>query len=533
VASAGGSGEGGAGGGDNERDDDLARLAALDAKAGEGGGADLQRRQRRLGRMLVRERVDALLDPGSFVEIGRLSRVSRHFAASAAPTDVHGDGVVAGTGTIDGRPVAVFAHDATVLRGALGVGGARKIVRVMELAAAQRMPILALHDSDGVRVNEGPEGLAGFSEVLGATARFSGWVPQIGVVLGLCVGGAAYSSALEDVVIANEEGGYLFVTGSKVTQVMTGQEATIDEIGGVPMHAQKTGLVQLRFDDEKKCIDAARRVLSYLPQCALEAPPVIPTDDPADRDTSLVLDVIPESDKRPYDVRRIVSLVMDEGSFLELQPEFARSLVVGFARIEGRPIGVVASQPMVNAGCLDIDASRKGARFIQLCSAFGLPVVTFADVPGFLPGKRQEQGGLLLHGAKLIAAYGQCRTPLVSLVVRKSYGGGNVLAWPADVRLAYPFARVQPMGADAAKAVARHRTFAAGDAPPSDADIERELEESFGEGWDKMERAAEAGFVDAVIHPKDTRRELAKILRTLTPRPDRRIPPRFHPNVPM
>jgi acetyl-CoA carboxylase carboxyltransferase component len=510
----------------DEDHSDLARLAELEAEAERGGGDKLQRRQHRLGRLLARERIDALLDAESFTEIGKLTQVSKGGDGEAGAL---GDGVICGFGRIDGRRVAVYAHDATVLRGALSVGGARKIVRLMDVARRQRLPIVAIHDSDGVRVDEGPEALAGFAEILGRTANLSGWVPQIGVVLGLCVGGAAYSSALMDVIIGHDETGFLFVTGSKVTKIVTGQDAPIEEIGGVSMHATTTGLVQLRAGDERACIEHARKVLAYLPSCAADAPPVSEATDPVDRATPEVSQIVPTDERKGYDVKKLVHAVVDEGTFVELSPEYARSLVVGLCRFGGRAVGVVASQPSHNAGCLDVDSSRKGARFIQLCSAFGLPIVTFCDVPGFLPGKRQEQGGLLLHGAKLIAAYAACRSPLVSLIVRKSYGGGNVLAYPADLRLAFPFARVQPMGTAAAQAVASHRTFGGGEG----ADAADQVEARFGEGFDAMERAAQAGFVDRIIRPEDTRRELAGALALLAERPDRDLPPRHHPNVPL
>jgi propionyl-CoA carboxylase beta chain len=501
---------------------DLDRFAELEDRAGEGGGAQLQRRQKRLGRMLARERIAALVDEGSFQELGKLRR--------SDPEDpALGDGVVTGVGNIAGRPVAVYAHDATVLRGALGIGGARKIVRLLEHARRQRMPVVAIHDSDGVRVNEGPEAIAGFAEVLGRTAELSGWVPQVGVVLGLCVGGAAYSSALQDVVIGQRETGFLFVTGSKVAKITTGQDAPIEDIGGVEMHARTTGLVHLAADGELECLAHARAVLGYFPRSAAELVADLPCTDAADRETPAIAGVLPDSDRKGYDMRRILTEVVDAGSFLELQAAYAPSLVVGLARLAGRAIGIVASQPSYNAGCLDVDSSRKGARFVQLCSAYGLPVITFCDVPGFLPGKRQEQGGLLLHGAKLIAAYAACRTPRVSLIVRKSYGGGNVLAYPADVRLAYPFARVQPMGMDAARAVASHRTFGADDG----SDPEDELRRRLGDRYDAMERAAEAGVVDAVIHPARTRIELVRALESLDRLPMRDLPPRAHPNIPM
>ncbi len=507
---------------------DFKALDALEAQAGSGGGEALQRRQKRLGRLLVRERVEALLDPGSFTELGALRRGQAAPGKDKPATDTPGDGVVCALGRIQDRPVAVYGHDATVLRGALGSAGAAKIVRLLQLAADQGIPVVALHDSDGVRVGEGPAALAGFAELLGATARLSGWVPQVGVVLGLCVGGAAYSSALQDVIVGHGEQGFAFVTGAKVTGVVTGEEDPIEELGGVPMHATKTGLVHLRSDDERECLAQARRVLSYLPDNADQPPPSLEIDDPVDRGNEKLLKLLPETDRRAYDMRRLIKVVFDRGSFLELSPEYARSLLTGFARLGGRAVGLVASQPLVDAGCLDTDSSRKGARFIQLCNAFGLPVITLADVPGFRPGIQQEQGGLLLHGAKLIAAYAACTVPLISLIVRKSYGGGNVLAWPGDVRLAYPLARVQPMGTEAALAVASHSTF--GEVDPERLEAFRE---EFVQAYDAPLLAAEAGFVDRVIRPEQTRLELHRTLSSLTNRPRRNMPPRRAINTPL
>ena len=510
-----------------EGHDDLARLAELEARARQGGGEHLQRRQRRLGRLLVRERIEVLLDAGSFSELGGLisGRAGRD---GAAATDAPGDGVVCGTGRINGRAVAVYGHDATVLRGALGTEGARKIVRVLDLAQAQGVPVVALHDSDGVRVNEGPAALAGFAEVLGRTARLSGWVPQVGVVLGLCVGGAAYSSALQDLIIGHSEQGFAFVTGAKVTSVVTGQHDAIEELGGVAMHGRTTGLVHLERDDERRCLELVAQALAYLPQSAAGSPPEGSQEDPPERETPKLLKLIPESSRRAYDMRRLIRAVFDADSFLELQANYARSLVVGFARLHGRCVGVVASQPMVDAGCLDVHSSRKGARLIQLCNAFGLPVITLADVPGFRPGLDQEQGGLLLHGAKLIAAYAACTVPLISLIVRKSYGGGNVLAWPGDVRLCYPLARVQPMGTDAALAVATHSTF--GEVPSEELEA---FKQEFAERHDRPLLAAQEGYVDRVIRPEQTRAELTRALSTLAHSPLRDLPPRKLPNTPL
>ncbi|MEQ8277580.1 MAG: carboxyl transferase domain-containing protein [Deltaproteobacteria bacterium] len=432
-----------------------------------------ERRHKRLGRLLVRERIERLFDAESFVEVG-------------ARRDGE-DGVIAGFGRIDGRTVAAYAHDPMVQRGALGVSGGQKILRLLELAERRRTPVVTLFDSDGVRIEEGPAAMEAFAQVLAATARLSGLVPQVGVVLGLCVGGAAYGSALQDVVVGHEDGGYCFVTGPRVTQIVTGREVAIDALGGVPMHATTTGLVHVTADDEASSIDAARALLAYLPANA------VANDDPLDRVTRGIAAALPTSERKPYDVHPIVEEIVDRGSFLELQGAYAKNLVVGLARLGGRSIGILASQPLHRAGVLDCEASRKGARLVQLCSAFGLPILTLVDVPGFLPGVDQEQGGLLLHGAKLIYAYARCRTPLVSLVIRKVYGGGSVLALPGQLRLAYPSTRFEAMGGAAARAVR-------GEVHP--------LYEAAG-------GAAAAGVLDKTIHPDATRPELARAFAVL------------------
>ena len=340
--------------------EDVLALRELERAAVCGGGQARQRRQQRLGRMLARDRIAALVDSDSFVEHGMLVRGTGGAAAREKPA--WGDGVVTGLGRVGGRPVAIYAHDATVLRGALGSAGAQKIVSILGLAREHGIPVVAIHDSDGVRVGEGAPALAGFARVLGETARLSGWVPQIGVVLGLCVGGSAYSSALHDVVIGCSGQGFLFVTGAKVTQVVTREQTPIDELGGVEMHAARTGLVHLRHESEAECLGLARSVLSYLPQNARQAPPQASPDDPVDRPTNALEKLIPEDPRWAYDMRRVVTEIFDRDSVLELQPGYAGSIIVALARLGGRAVGVVASQPMVNAGALDCDSSRKAAR---------------------------------------------------------------------------------------------------------------------------------------------------------------------------
>ena len=507
---------------------DFVRFRELEARAKVAGGERRQHRQRRLGRQLARDRVALLVDEGSWQEIGRFVSSHSDRSLSRAPLDVPGDGVITGIGSINGRTVAIYAFDVTVLRGSLGIAGGRKIERLLELALERNLPVIALHDSDGVRVDEGPEALATYGRVLGYHARLSGAVVQIALVFGLSVGGAAYSTALVDIVIGVSDQGYLFVTGAKVTKLVTNQDVSIEELGAVSMHAKKTGLVHLCADNEEGAIELAKRSLSYFDSDEAEISRIASSRRETQKEEDdVIMSVLPDSDRKGYDVRKVLRAVVDEDSLLELQSEFARSIVVAFARLDGRSIGLVASQPSHNAGCLDIDASRKAARFVQLCSAFGLPTITFCDVPGFLPGAHQEQNGLLLHGAKLISAYANSRSLLISVILRKSYGGGNVLAFPADLRFAYPLARVQAMGPAAAQVVTQHSSY--GSEQKGD---DEKLRSTFGQRYDAMERAAEVGFVDVIIHPRETRSALARAIKTLHAMPARRIPARRHSNPP-
>ncbi len=488
---------------------DLARLKELEEESARAGGPGIQRRQKRLGKLLVRERVARLCDHGSFTELGRF--FSRPRGVAPGDDQVWGDGVVTGTGRIDGRRVVIYAHDPTVYRGSVGLAGAQKVLRALRLAEERQLPVVGLLDSDGARVSAGSDVVPTVAELLTQVARLSGRVPHITVVLGFCGGATAYTAALSDLVVAHETHGYLFVTGAKVTQVVTGQSPTLRDLGGVAMHAGETGLVHVNLDSEEACLEAARKAVGYLsPSSSVPGEPQ--ASDPehsADRPTDEILEILPDSPRKGYDIRRIIGTVFDQGTFLELQEAYGTGLVVGLAELARRPVGIVASQPLSYAGSLDSDSSRKGARLVQMCGAYGLPVVTLADVPGFRPGVKEEQEGLLLHGAKLISAYANCPSPVVTLILRKSYGGGNVLAAAGQIKLAYPFARIQPMGAEAALQVVSHRTFG----EPSEEEME-EVKAHY-RALDQVHVAAEAGAVDRVIHPSDTRRELIEALTTL------------------
>jgi acetyl-CoA carboxylase carboxyltransferase component len=492
-----------AGSSSEEREALLAAWRDAETRADAGGGTARQERQRKLGRLTARERLAALFDGAHVDELDR-HVVQRGRGAERTP----GDGVITAVGMVDGRPVAAFAHDVTVRRGALGVDGARKVVRLLQLAMQAGMPVVGLHDSDGVRVDEGPEAIHGYGEIIEATVAASGLVPQLSVVCGLCVGAAAYAAALTDTVIMVEPWAFMFITGSKVTRAVTGEDTPVEDLGGAAMHAAVSGAAQLLAVDDATAVATARRVLAYLPQGHGSPLPVRPAQDAADRPTPQLWDLIPTSRRKPYDMAPVVRTVMDEGSVLGWSDAYAKHLLCALARLDGVPVGVVASNPKHRGGALDIESSRKGARFVQLCAAFGLPIITLADVPGYVPGKTQEQGGILLHGARLLHAYAAAGVPRVSVVLGKSYGGASVLAYTGDVVLALPHARYDVVGPDAAANIMDH-----GDNLTPEERAARRA--TFLAERDRAHASAEAGLVDRVVLPENLRAELVRTLRPL------------------
>jgi propionyl-CoA carboxylase beta chain len=485
----------------------LAELARREARADEGGGTARLARQHRLGRLGARERIALLVDDGTFVELGRHA-LHRHEASSEllAANRHPGDGVVCGLGRVDGREVAIYAHDPSVLRGALGITGAQKIVRLMDLAGSRGLPVLTLADSEGARIDEGTDAIEAYGAVIKRTVQLRGKVPQLTLVCGLCVGAAAYAAALTDWVAMVPGHGFLCITGAKVTRVVTGEDVDLADLGGAEMHATTTGACHAIAPDERQGIAWMKQVLSYLAPRADAA-------DPVSRPVPEVGTLVPTAPRRAYDMRKVVAAVFDAGSSLELSPKYAPNLLTVLARLGGRAVAVVASQPMVLGGCLDVDASKKGAHFVAWASRMRIPVVTLVDVPGYLPGKKQEQAGILPSGATLLEAYGNATVPLLCLVVRKSFGGASVLSFAADVRLALPTARIAPMGADAAVDVTVGPVL--DDATPE----EREAREKRRTQWlaqhDHAWAAAESGYVDQVIAPADARRVLATTLERL------------------
>jgi propionyl-CoA carboxylase beta chain len=488
-------------------DDLLTELESRESRADQGGGPARVARQKKLGRGTARERIGALIDSGSFVELGR--HALHRNPGSDGPLGAHrhpGDGIVAGLARIDGRPVAVWTHDPTVLRGAVGLAGARKVCRLMDLALERGLPIVTIADSDGARVEEGLDAIEGNGELMRRIIRMKGRIPQITLVAGLCAGAAAYAAALTDWVAMVEGQSYLFITGAKITKVVTGEDVSIDDLGGPAMHVTRTGQCHSIVATEAEGVLWVKRLLGYLSRDT-------PRTDPVDRGVPELEALVPVAERRGYDMHKVVAALFDRGSLLELSPLFAKNLLTYVARLGGRTVAVVASQPMVLGGCLDIDSSRKGAHFVSWASERQIPIVTLVDVPGYLPGSKQEQGGALAHGATLLAAYGNARVPLVCLVLRKSYGGATVLSFAADIRLALPTARIAPVGAEAALEIAL------GHEPPDAREDVRATHAAKREAWlaehDHAWAPAEAGYVDQVVRPRDARRALAAAVRSL------------------
>jgi acetyl-CoA carboxylase carboxyltransferase component len=483
----------------------LAREAeAREKRVEEGGGTARIARQRRLGRMTARQRIGRLVDAGTFVELGRhVTHRHAHASEQLAANRHPGDGVIAGFGEIGGRRVALYAHDPTILRGALGHAASRKVCHLLDLALERRIPVVTLADSDGVRVEEGIDGIEAYGEILRRTVRLRRTVPQVTVVFGLCVGAAAYAAALNDFVGMVAEQSYLFITGPKVTKVVTGEDVELAELGGAKMHATRTGQCHAILADDGSAIEWVKTLLAFLE-------PTLPSRDAVERRVLELESIVPLAERRAYDMRKVVRAIFDESSLLELSPSFAPNLLTVLARLGGRRVAVVASQPMVHAGCLDIDASRKGAAFVTWASDNGVPVVTLVDTPGYLPGRKQEEGGILPHGATLIDAYGSAKVPLVCLVVRKSFGGASVLSFAADVRLGLPTARIGSMGVDATLEVVLGPEL---DGMGDEAKRAREAKRA---EWiaanDHAWAAAEAGYLDRVIMPADARAELSRTL---------------------
>jgi propionyl-CoA carboxylase beta chain len=510
----------------------LQLLEALDREALAGGGAERIAKQHAAGKLTARERIELLLDPESFVEIDRFV-THRTTDFDMADKKIPGDGVVTGHGRVDGRKVFVFAQDFTVFGGSLGAAHASKIVKVMDLALQVGAPIVGLNDSGGARIQEGVESLAGYAEIFLRNTLASGVVPQLSAVMGPCAGGAVYSPALTDLVFMVDQTSYMFITGPDVIRAVTHETVTKQELGGAAPHAEKSGVCHFVAPDDAACVAAIRQVLGYLPSNNAEDPPLGPTNDPSDRDVPELDDMVPVESNKPYDMTRLIAATVDDGRLLQVHERFARNMVTGFARIGGRAVGIVANQPAVLAGVLDIDASIKAARFVRLCDAFNLPIVTWVDVPGFLPGVEQEHRGIIAHGAKLLYAFCEATVPKLTVITRKAYGGAyDVLSSKhirADMNFAFPSAEIAVMGPDAAVNIVYRQAIA--EAPDPEA-ARRAFAQEYREKFANPYKAAELGFIDEVIRPRSLRRRLVQSLDLLA---DKRqsLPVKKHGNIPL
>jgi len=507
-------------------------LDALERRAELGGGPERLKRQHAAGKLTARERMDLLFDPGTFEELDKLvTHRCRDFGMG--DQIVPGDGVVAGHGLVDGRQVFAFAQDFTVFGGSLSETNAAKIVKIMDLAMKLGSPIVGLNDSGGARIQEGVVSLAGYADIFLRNTLASGVVPQISAIMGPCAGGAVYSPAITDFTLMVKNTSYMFVTGPDVLKTVTHEEVSKEELGGAMTHNATSGVAHFAVEDDRECLALVRELLSYLPSNNLEDAPRLQTSDPADREDAELDRLVPAAPNQPYDMLDVIHAVADEGHFLEVHEHYARNLIVGFARLDGRSVGIVANQPAVLAGTLDINASVKGARFVRCCDAFNIPLVTFEDVPGFLPGTVQEYGGIIKHGAKLLFAFAEATVPKVTVITRKAYGGAYCVMSSkhlrTDFNYAWPTAELAVMGPEGAVNILYKREL---DLAADPAAARAEKVEEFREKLANPYIAASRGYLDEIIRPRETRRKLISALRNLDGKRDSN-PPKKHGNIPL
>jgi propionyl-CoA carboxylase beta chain len=497
-----------------------------------GGGEERRERQHQAGKLSARERIDLLLDEGTFEELDKLVRHrSRDFGMDEQVID--GDGFVTGYGRIDGRLVYVFAQDFTVFGGSLSEANAQKICKVMDLALKNGAPIIGLNDSGGARIQEGVLSLGGYADIFLRNTLASGVVPQISAIMGPCAGGAVYSPAITDFVFMVDQTSYMFVTGPDVIKTVTHEDVTKEKLGGPVTHNTISGVGHFIAADDAECLRMIRELLSYLPQNNHDDPPPFPPQDPPEREDPALDAIVPAESNVPYDIKDVIHRVVDDGAFLEVHEHFAKNIVVGFARMEGRTVGIVANQPAFLAGCLDINSSVKGARFVRFCDAFHIPILTFEDVPGFLPGTDQEFGGIIRHGAKLLYAYAEATVPKITVITRKAYGGAYCVMGSkhlrTDINFAWPSAEIAVMGPEGAVNIVYRRELAAAEDEEA---VRREKVAEFRERFANPFIAAERGFVDDIIEPRQTRPKVIRALRMLENKVDT-MPRKKHGNIPL
>src|SRR5882724_11750455 len=510
----------------------LEELARRNREAELGGGADRIKKQHEAGKLTARERIEALLDPGTFVEVDKF-KTHRCTDFGMAERKILGDGVVTGYGKIDGRLIYVFSQDFTVFGGSLSGAFAEKVCKIMDLAMRVGAPVIGLNDSGGARIQEGVVSLAGYGDIFTRNVLASGVIPQISANLGPCAGGAVYSPAITDFIFMVEKTSYMFITGPEVIKTVTHEEVTKEELGGAHTHNSKSGVAHFAAHDDKECMRMIRELFSFIPSNNLEDPPFVATDDPVDRRDEALDTLIPANPNKPYDMKELISAVVDENYFFEVQREYAENIIIGFARLGGRSVGIVANQPQVLAGCLDINASIKAARFVRFCDCFNVPIVTFVDVPGFLPGTSQEFGGIITHGAKLLYAFCEATVPKVTVITRKAYGGAyDVMSSKhlrSDISYAYPGAEIAVMGPDGAVNIIFNDQIKKSKTPDQErTKLVDEYRRTFANPW----KVAELGYIDDIIMPEDTRPRLIQALEMLQNKREKN-PPKKHGNIPL
>ena len=510
----------------------IAELKKRDQLAQEGGGAQRRERQHKEGKMSARERVEFLLDEGTFEETDKLVTHRCH-NFGMEKQKFYGDGFITGYGRVEGRLVFVFAQDFTVFGGSLSEANAGKIVKVMDLAAKMGAPVIGLNDSGGARIQEGVMSLAGYADIFLRNTLYSGVVPQISAIMGPCAGGAVYSPAITDFILMVDQTSYMFITGPDVIKTVTHEEVTKDQLGGARTHNETSGVAHFMCRDDAECLSMVRELFSFVPSNNLEDPPRKACTDPIDRLDEKLDTVIPDQSNVPYDMKDVIHTVVDDSYFFEVHEHYAKNIVVGFARFNGKPVGIVANQPAMLAGTLDINASVKGARFVRFCDCFNIPLVTFEDVPGFLPGTQQEYGGIIKHGAKLLYAFAEATVPKVTVITRKAYGGAYcVMASKhirADVNYAWPSAEIAVMGPEGAVDIVYKREL---DGAENREAVRQQKIEEFRDRLANPYVAADRGFVDAVIQPRETRKKLIQALEMLETKRDKN-PPKKHGNIPL
>jgi propionyl-CoA carboxylase beta subunit len=512
--------------------DRINELRRRHANAEAGGGAERRERQHKEGKLSARERIDLLLDEGSFEELDKLVRHrSRDFGMDEQIVD--GDGFVTGYGLVHGRPAYVFAQDFTVFGGSLSETNAKKIVKIMDLALKTGAPVIGLNDSGGARIQEGVVSLGGYADIFLRNTLSSGVVPQISAIMGPCAGGAVYSPALTDFVFMVDKTSYMFVTGPDVIKTVTHEDVTKETLGGATTHNSLSGVAHFLAHNDTECLQMIRALLAYLPQNNRDDGPQRTSDDSIDRQDIELDSIVPAESNQPYDIKDVIHRIVDHGDFFEVQEHWARNIVVGFARMDGRSVGIVANQPAFLAGCLDIDSSTKGARFVRFCDAFNIPILTFEDVPGFLPGTAQEFGGIIRHGAKLLYAYAEATVPKITVITRKAYGGAYCVMGSkhlrTDVNLAWPSAEIAVMGPEGAVNIVYRRELTGAQDPDA---VRRAKTDEFKERFANPFVAAEHGFLDDVIEPRQTRPRVIRALRLLATKVDT-MPRKKHGNMPL